>query len=169
MLKFSIKPEKKLLQWPASLEIRRYTGVCTFIARICYGVSMFLSRSCLILTVGFLSCPLLSAAPASVMGAVVDSEGAVIQNAEIIIRADASGRPDQFKMSNIVLTTDVRGHFSVNLMPGFYDLCVLANAFSPSCRKILVEKKPLSPKSGSTLIPKSSSASGINFDCHPSD
>jgi hypothetical protein len=93
-----------------------------------------------------LSCSLVNAAAASVTGTVVDSEGAAIEKAHIVIRADTSGKREAVKGRDLILETDREGQFSANFPPGFYDLCVMANAFSPHCEKIFVDHAPLAPK-----------------------
>ena len=34
--------------------------------------------------------------------------------------------------------SDAAGRFEVRLEPGFYDVCVMATAFAPECKKVLV-------------------------------
>ena len=79
-------------------------------------------------------------------GMVVDSEGAGIAKAQIVVRPDASGRRIANKGENIMLESDKQGRFSTQLPPGFYDLCVMADAFSPFCQKLFVNKAALTPK-----------------------
>lgn len=93
-----------------------------------------------------LFCSLLNAAAANVMGTVVDSEGAAIVKAQIVIRPDSSGRREKVKNRDMIVETDAKGRFAVNLPAGFYDVCVMADAFSPRCLKILVGSDPLTPK-----------------------
>ena len=90
----------------------------------------------------------LIAAPANLQGLVLDSEGASIAKAHVVIRADASGRrATKNGVDDIVVDTDASGRFAAQLQPGFYDICVMADAFSPACQKVLVD-------SISTLRPK---------------
>jgi len=93
-----------------------------------------------------LSLSLSNASAPSVTGTVVDSEGAAVAKAQIVIRADSSGRREAVKGGDLILETDAKGHFSANLSPGFYDVCVMADAFSPSCQKLLIGTAPLTPK-----------------------
>ena len=81
-------------------------------------------------------------------GVVRDSEGAVISGAHIFIHWDPSGsevglRTNVGIKQDLTLTTDDNGSFSAELPPGFYDVLVMATAFSPDCRKIR-------PKAGQT-------------------
>ena len=99
----------------------------------------------LAITLIALSCSLLNGAAAKVMGAVVDSQGAAIGKAQIVIRADSSGKRARVKDRDLILETDPQGHFAADLPPGFYDVCVMADAFSPHCQKILVGTAPLTP------------------------
>jgi len=79
------------------------------------------------------------AAPANVLGVVVDSEGASIRNAHVVVHADFSGRRTiRGNESDTVIDADAEGHFGLQLQPGFYDMCVMADAFSPVCRKLFV-------------------------------
>jgi hypothetical protein len=43
--------------------------------------------------------------------------------------------------ADIVRETDTTGQFDVQLEPGFYDVCVMAPAFTPQCGKILLTKE----------------------------
>jgi hypothetical protein len=101
-----------------------------------------------------LSCSPLHAGPANIMGTVADSEGASIGKAQIVIRADSSGRRERVKHRDLMLETDAQGHFAANLAPGFYDVCVMADAFSPHCEKILAGAAPLTPKIQLTADPE---------------
>jgi Carboxypeptidase regulatory-like domain len=79
-----------------------------------------------------------SAATANLQGTVVDSEGAAIANAHVVVRADLSTRRNRTRNPDSVIDTDSGGRFMLELQPGFYDVCVMADAFSPSCQKVLV-------------------------------
>lgn len=82
--------------------------------------------------------PAASAITANLQGTVVDSEGAAIAKAHVVIRADLSGRINRTRTADSVIDTDGVGRFMLELQPGFYDVCVMADAFSPSCQKVLV-------------------------------
>jgi hypothetical protein len=70
-------------------------------------------------------------------GVVIDSEGAFISRAHVVIHADRSGNnATQVRRDDFVLETDKHGRFGATVLPGFYDLCVMADAFSPQCRKV---------------------------------
>ncbi|HWB45124.1 MAG TPA: hypothetical protein VG900_06750 [Hyphomicrobiaceae bacterium] len=71
-------------------------------------------------------------------GRVVDSEGAAIE-ARLLFHYDPSGQLQPQVRADVIRETDRSGHFDVSLDAGFYDMCVLAAAFTPECRKILVE------------------------------
>ena len=82
----------------------------------------------------------LLAADTGIDGKVLDSEGAAIEKAHVVIRPDASGKSEPVKSPSLVtIQTDKEGHFSATVTPGFYDVCVMADAFSPHCEKVLVE------------------------------
>lgn len=82
--------------------------------------------------------PAASAIAANLQGTVVDSEGAAIANAHVVVRADLSGRINRTRDPDKVIDTDAGGRFMLELQPGFYDVCVMADAFSPSCQKVQV-------------------------------
>jgi hypothetical protein len=42
---------------------------------------------------------------------------------------------------DITVMTDSKGQFSLELPPGFYDVFVMAAAFSPHCQKIRLKAK----------------------------
>jgi hypothetical protein len=76
-----------------------------------------------------------------VTSTVTDESGAAISGAMILIHWDSAGSTVGLNTNvgikkDLVLTTDARGNFSVELPPGFYDLFVSAMAFTPACRKI---------------------------------
>jgi hypothetical protein len=82
--------------------------------------------------------PAASAAAANLQGTVVDSEGAAIANAHVVVRADLSGKRNRTRNPDNAIDTDGGGRFMLELQPGFYDVCVMADAFSPSCQKVRV-------------------------------
>jgi hypothetical protein len=77
---------------------------------------------------------------ATLSGAILDSEGAAIPNAHVIVHWDASGsnylKDNDGIKQDVTAISDSNGHFSVELSPGFYDVFVAATAFSPHCQKI---------------------------------
>ena len=96
---------------------------------------------------GLWSCVLVSLASlspvapaATVRGAVVDSEGAAIAMAHIVVHEDGTGRASELTAPDVILQSDKRGQFSAEVEPGFYDVCVMAQAFTPHCRKVLVRE-----------------------------
>lgn len=99
-------------------------------------------KSLLIALLFIASCSLAIAAPlGTVKGRVSDSEGAAIKGAYLLFHLDTSGRTKSAPTVDIVRETDAMGNFDVQLEPGFYDVCIMAKAFTPECRKILVSKK----------------------------
>lgn len=74
-------------------------------------------------------------------GTVVDEMGAPISGALILIHWDPAGRSVGLKSnegikSDLRITTDGMGRFSLDMPQGFYDLFVSSMAFSPSCVKV---------------------------------
>lgn len=82
----------------------------------------------------------ISTRAATLSGTVRDSEGAAISNAHVIVHWDPSGsnylKDNLGIKQDIAATTDSKGHFSVDLPPGFYDVFVTATAFTPHCDKV---------------------------------
>jgi hypothetical protein len=86
-----------------------------------------------------------STSAATLSGTVRDSEGAVISNAYVIAHWDSAGsnylKDNLGIKQDVIVTTDSGGHFSVELPPGFYDVFVSANAFTPHCEKVRLKEK----------------------------
>jgi len=59
--------------------------------------------------------------------------------AHVIVHEDGSGRQAPRATVDVTLRSDERGRFSVPLEPGFYDVCIMAQAFTPDCRKVLLK------------------------------
>ena len=93
-----------------------------------------------------LCCSAVLAADTRISGIVLDSEGAVIAKAHVIIRADASGKREPPKIPTLTIETDKQGHFSAPVSVGFFDVCVMADAFSPECQKVFVGRESVAPK-----------------------
>jgi hypothetical protein len=89
-------------------------------------------------TISFYCSLATSATPGTIKGRVLDSEGAVIKGAHLLFHPDSSGQSKPGSRSDMVRETDAAGRFDIRLHPGFYDVCVMATAFTPECRKVLV-------------------------------
>jgi len=75
----------------------------------------------------------------AIMGTVLDSEGASVGGAHILIHPDLSRSEfPHSKRDDIFLNSDSRGRFETQLEPGFFDVCVMADAFTPQCRKVYI-------------------------------
>jgi hypothetical protein len=70
----------------------------------------------------------------SFKGVVTDPSGAVIPNATVLVHRDW---PEQ-NTQNLRLNTDKFGRFSIELAPGFYDIAIFAQAFSPNSGKVRI-------------------------------
>ena len=74
----------------------------------------------------------------------MDSEGAVIGGAHLLFHPDHSFNPDPAlygkpdNRSDMTREADAMGRFNVQLESGFYDVCVMATAFTPECKKVLI-------------------------------
>jgi hypothetical protein len=80
-------------------------------------------------------------------GVVTDLERGAIEDAHLLFHPDAAGIGSKTdKRLEVSCKTDRAGHFEAELEPGFYDMCVMALAFTPQCRKILVEGKPITDR-----------------------
>jgi hypothetical protein len=71
-------------------------------------------------------------------GRVVGSEGAGLEKARLLFHPDPAGKMQRDRRSEVWRDTDSSGSFQADLEPGFYDVCVMAMAFTPQCRKIRV-------------------------------
>jgi Carboxypeptidase regulatory-like domain len=73
-------------------------------------------------------------------GAVLDSEGAVISDATVLVHWDTDGSQGRRRDGppDLHLVTGKTGQFSANLAAGFYDVAVFAHAFSPSAHKVRI-------------------------------
>jgi hypothetical protein len=77
-------------------------------------------------------------------GVVTDTERGAIEDAYLLFHPDPAGIGSKTDTRlEVSRKTDRAGHFEAELEPGFYDVCVMALAFTPQCRKILVEGKPI--------------------------
>jgi len=77
-------------------------------------------------------------AESSLNGTVRDSSGGVISGAVIIVHWDPSGSGNKEMRPDAILGSGLKGEFSVQLQPGFYDVFVSSPAFTPLCRKIRI-------------------------------
>lgn len=85
-----------------------------------------------------LSCSMAVASPGTINGRVMDSGEAVIKGAHLLFHLDSSGQNKPAVHSDVTHETDALGQYSIQLEPGFYDVCIMATAFAPECSKILV-------------------------------
>jgi hypothetical protein len=69
-------------------------------------------------------------------GEILDSEGAAISRAYVIIHEDASARVRTGR--DIAIRSDKAGRFTLRLGPGFYDVCAMVDAFTPACGKVRI-------------------------------
>jgi hypothetical protein len=100
--------------------------------------SKWLKFSMMIMAVVLCSSVAIAASPGTIKGQVLDSEGAVIKGAHLLFHPDASGQAKPAIRSDVMRESDTAGRFEVQLEPGFYDVCVMATAFTPECKKVLI-------------------------------
>ncbi len=74
----------------------------------------------------------------TISGTVQDSEGAVVSNAKITVHRDPSAAGNE--SADRVISSDKNGQFTLEVVPGFYDIFVSAPAFSPQCTKVRVRE-----------------------------
>ena len=101
-------------------------------------------RAVLLTVLGSLLATCAVAQKSAITGQVQDSEGAAIAKARILVHWDSSGSAvgltDNIGLAQDVTTlSDANGHFSVAVPPGFYDLFVTAQAFTPAAVKVRVK------------------------------
>jgi hypothetical protein len=114
---------------------------------------LFVKSSCL-LTVFSLALSNFASTNGMLKGKVTDSEGAAIRHATVRVHWDESGARVGLKSNvgikeDLTVNTNEGGEFSIELPPGFYDVFISANAFTPQCRKVRVrsgEIATFSPK-----------------------
>ncbi|MGA3055506.1 MAG: carboxypeptidase-like regulatory domain-containing protein [Candidatus Korobacteraceae bacterium] len=81
-----------------------------------------------------------------ITGEVVDSEGAAIANARVLVHWDSAGSTvglsDNIGIQHdVIVTTDATGRYSAGVPAGFYDVFVSAMAFTPTAAKVRVKKE----------------------------
>lgn len=95
-----------------------------------------------------LLCVLLLAADrqsSGIAGKIVDSEGAAIANARVLIHWDPAGTTVGLNdnigtQRDVIVTTSASGEYSASLPAGFYDVFVSAMAFTTTAGKVRVRK-----------------------------
>ena len=80
-----------------------------------------------------------------ITGEIVDSEGAAIANARVLVHWDSAGSAvglsDNIGIQHdVVVTTDTNGRYLAEVPAGFYDVFVSAMAFTPTAAKVRVKK-----------------------------
>jgi hypothetical protein len=87
-----------------------------------------------------------SAEPQSgITGQITDSEGAAVANARVLVLWDSSGstvglRDNIGTKQDVTVATDASGKYSVSVPPGFYDVFVSAEAFTPIAAKVRLKQ-----------------------------
>ena len=82
-------------------------------------------------------------------GTVKDSSDTPIPGAMVLIHWDSAGSAVSLTenigiRADLTIRTTDDGSFSVDLLPGFYDVFASASAFTPTCRKIRIKPgKPM--------------------------
>jgi hypothetical protein len=83
-----------------------------------------------------------------ITGEIVDSEGAAVAKARVLVHWDpagsAVGLSDNIGIQqDVIVTTDTAGRYSAGVPAGFYDVFVSAIAFTPTAAKVRVKKEQL--------------------------
>jgi hypothetical protein len=78
--------------------------------------------------------------PGTVSGRVTrtDAGGIPVEGAHVVVHYDHAGNMQPSSRPDVARATDRLGRYSVELEPGFYDVCIMALALTPDCRKVLV-------------------------------
>src|SRR5713226_5758990 len=84
-----------------------------------------------------------AAQQSSVSGQIADSEGAAVEKARVLVRWDSSGSTVGLKdnigiQQDVTATADATGRYLIVLPPGFYDVFVSAQSFTPAAAKVRV-------------------------------
>jgi len=87
---------------------------------------------------GFLSVTLIAAGTGTLRIQVRDSEGAVLGGAYVVIRPDDAGRPQPSRATATTTRADSQGRLTNEVEPGFFDVCVMSDAFVPACQKVRI-------------------------------
>lgn len=94
------------------------------------------------------ACLAIEAAPAqspgNLKGTIKDPVGAFIARAFVVVHPDTAGLPSIDNRDTVTLTSDAKGSFTLDVKPGFYDVCVMASAFTPQCKKVQVKEGKIS-------------------------
>ena len=80
-----------------------------------------------------------------ITGEIVDSEGAAIAHARVLVHWDSAGSTvglsDNIGIQHdVIVTTDTTGRYSAVVPAGFYDVFVSAMAFTPTVAKVRVKQ-----------------------------
>ena len=75
---------------------------------------------------------------AIVSGVVRDAMAAPIANADVAVHWNTAvpDGPRAPKARDVMVKTDKDGRYTVDVVPGFYDVCVHAGAFAPQCTTV---------------------------------
>jgi carboxypeptidase family protein len=78
----------------------------------------------------------------TISGIVRDAAGAVIVNADVAVHWNIRVPDGPFlpPSKDVMLKADKDGRYSVAVVPGFYDVCVHAPAFTPRCTTLKAEQ-----------------------------
>ena len=102
-----------------------------------------------------------------IKGIVVDSEGAVIANAYVLIRTDALDR-EHHDAYQLELRTNKQGEFVATVPSGFFDVFVGAVGFTPYCQKVRThEGAPQNIQAKLKFDPLFVKEYGDRFDAEP--
>ena len=97
----------------------------------------------IILGISLTVTPVTAQSASNLEGKVTDTVGATIPGAFVVVHPDTAGLSSSDKRETKTLLTDANGTFGLIVRPGFYDVCVMASAFMPECRKINVKVSQL--------------------------
>jgi hypothetical protein len=79
----------------------------------------------------------------AIRGRVIDSEGAAIAKARVLVHWDSSGSSYTANVGttqDVSVLTDANGDYSAGVPAGFYDVFVTAGMFTPAAAKVIVRQ-----------------------------
>jgi hypothetical protein len=84
----------------------------------------------------------------AITGQVTDSQGAAIANARVLVHWDSSGSStgltDNIGLKqDVIVSTAMNGSYSASVPPGFYDVFVSKESFTPNAAKVRVKREKL--------------------------
>jgi hypothetical protein len=99
-------------------------------------------KSLLLAAVVFYSAVGTAQMSSTISGIVRDTAGAAIATADVAVHWNIRIPDGPFvpKSSDVMVIADKDGRYAIDVVPGFYDVCVHAPTFSPRCTTVKAEQ-----------------------------